>query len=497
MLFDARHPSSRALTAARVLCVGLALTLIATTAAAVAYRAAFPYELEWMEGGTLVHIERLVQGKGLYVRPTLDFVPFAYPPLYYVLCVPLAWLMGPGFLAARLVSILGSALTLSCIFLIVDRHAGRVQAVIACGVFAGAYASSDAWLDLARVDATYLAWIALAWWWVTRAVTPWHWVAAGTCVWLAFLTKQPALVAMAPLGLYLLLTDRRAAVWFGVTAGLLSTLSFLALDALSDGWYRYYVVELPRLRMRGSFDGERLLTFWTGDILRHYPIALVLGLAGSLAVKRQRDVCVAVGLIATAWLARLEGGAWNNAVLPAYLAMAVLFGISLQRLGRWMLPVTLAAAAQLAMLLYDPRPFLPTPEDRRAGREIVERLRVLPPPLLVLDHNSWARAAGLREYAHGWAVTDVVWADRSETGRRLEAEVRGAIRRGEFATIVLDRGRSWFQVDVEATYTLGEPLARSEAYRPPSGAPRSPALVFLRTRGLSGTPASVPQRRSQ
>jgi 4-amino-4-deoxy-L-arabinose transferase-like glycosyltransferase len=444
----------------------------------------FPYELEWMEGATVVHVQRLVSGEGIYVRPSLDFVAFAYPPLYYSVCVPFAWLFGPGFVAVRVVSLLSTLAALWLVFSLVRRHAGAVSGAIAAGTLAASYALSDAWLDLGRVDALYVALMAATWLRVSTARTPRDWIVAAVLAWLAFLTKQPALVSLAPLAIYLFMTDRRAAAWFVGALGILCAASVAVLWWVSDGWYTYYVFELPRLRMRVSLDGARLLTFWTSDLLRPLPMATLFGALGVVALRRWRDAAIAVGLIATAWLARLEGGAWNNAVLPAYLAVSVIFGLAIQRLGRWLLPVMALAALQLAWLLYDPRPFMPTDEDRAAGDALVDTVRTAAQPVLVLDHSYWATLAGQREYAHGWAVTDVVWADRKKAGPALEAEIREALVRRQFGAVVLDGGRSWFAKDVEENYVLSRTLD-PPGYRVRSGAARRPELVV--------TPRSSPR----
>ena len=49
----------------------------------------YPFDLEWMEGGMLVHGLRIMEGKQLYVEPSSEFIPFIYPPLY-------SWLLGIG-----------------------------------------------------------------------------------------------------------------------------------------------------------------------------------------------------------------------------------------------------------------------------------------------------------------------------------------------------------------------------------------------------------------
>jgi hypothetical protein len=47
----------------------------------VAARFGHPYELEWMEGGMLAHALRVLEGKPVYAKPSVDFVAYMYPPL--------------------------------------------------------------------------------------------------------------------------------------------------------------------------------------------------------------------------------------------------------------------------------------------------------------------------------------------------------------------------------------------------------------------------------
>ena len=48
----------------------------------VSQRIEYPYDLEWMEGGMLIHAWRIQQELGIYVPPSSDFIPYIYPPLY-------------------------------------------------------------------------------------------------------------------------------------------------------------------------------------------------------------------------------------------------------------------------------------------------------------------------------------------------------------------------------------------------------------------------------
>ena len=103
---DAARPWLRWIADAPWVIAGLAaLGLLLYTAAG---RYDYPYDIEWMEGGLLTHAWRVREGLPLYVEPSVDFVPFIYPPLY-------AWVLGTlghvfelGYPLGRLLSLAGT-----------------------------------------------------------------------------------------------------------------------------------------------------------------------------------------------------------------------------------------------------------------------------------------------------------------------------------------------------------------------------------------------------
>ena len=100
---------------------------------------------------------------------------------------------------------------------------------------------SGAWFDTGRVDSLFVALTLVALAWGPRAQTAAAGSALGVLAFLAFFTKQTALVAVLPALLYSPLRRRRVGIPALVTLLVLGVVSTLALDAASDGWYRYYV----------------------------------------------------------------------------------------------------------------------------------------------------------------------------------------------------------------------------------------------------------------
>lgn len=451
------------------------MTLLGSLIVAFTGRLAYPFELEWMEGATAVHVLRLLQGQALYTSPSIDFVPFAYPPLYYYMSAPVAWITGDALVGLRAVSIAATAGTLLVVFILGRREGGVVAALIGAAAYAGAYPLTDGWFDLGRVDALYVGLLSLVHLTAMRARSPGGWILCGILTSLAFFTKQPAILVVAPLLALLLVRDRRAAVAFGGTVFVLCATGVLLLHLATDGWHTYYVFELPRLRVGLSSRLERLWMFWTTDMLL-WPVAIIGG--GVMVVRRRawRHAALASGLIGSAWIARLEGGAWANAAMPAHLAAAVMLGLWLREASSHLRGRTALAVLQLAILLHDPRRFVPTTQQLAEGKKFEESLRSAGGPVWVFDHGLWATRIGQREFAHGWAITDVVWADGGGLGRQLQDDIRRAIADRRFGSIVLDRGRSWFRTDVQRHYGQAQPVT---APVPLSGAKRRPALLFM------------------
>ncbi|HEV2309133.1 MAG TPA: hypothetical protein VGU73_01305, partial [Acidimicrobiia bacterium] len=112
----------------------------------------YPYPLEWLEGGVLQHVQRVLHGQSLYGAPSIRFTPFLYTPLYYYLSAGAAWLFGLHLSTLRMVSIGASLVAFGAVGALVWLETrNRWAAACAVGVFAATFRLGGAWLDLARV----------------------------------------------------------------------------------------------------------------------------------------------------------------------------------------------------------------------------------------------------------------------------------------------------------------------------------------------------------
>ena len=143
--------------------VAAALTQLARFLFISLSRIVFPFTLEWMEGGSFVQVSRILAGQSIYMRPSFEFIPQIYPPVYFYLSALVSTLLGNSFLSLRLVSILSTLGILYLIFILVRQGSGSTLAgILASGLFCATYQLSGHWFDIARVDSLALALLLLS-----------------------------------------------------------------------------------------------------------------------------------------------------------------------------------------------------------------------------------------------------------------------------------------------------------------------------------------------
>ena len=171
---------------------GLALLIVSALAL---MRCAHPFELEWEEGAVLQQVSRVLAGQRIYAAPSLEYMALPYTPLFSWLAALSAKLLGPGFLALRLVSILSSVACFVLLYRLALRRGGNVFAgLFAVGLYAACFRFAGAWFDVARVDALGLA-LVLGALEILESSPGWIGAAlAGLVFFAAFLAKQTALV---------------------------------------------------------------------------------------------------------------------------------------------------------------------------------------------------------------------------------------------------------------------------------------------------------------
>jgi hypothetical protein len=493
-------------------------------------RFSYPYDLEWMEGGMLHHAQRIREGVGIYVAPSVDFIPYLYTPLYPSVLALLGGAFGVSYPVGRAVSILALiGIAATAALQIPSRsheHPRRGPAwlgvALGLGLFAAAYPISEGWYDLVRADTLFLMLVtvgigALPRWCTTGEGIAGHAQvgAAAVILTLAFFCKQTGFVYVAyGGGMVLVLSWRRVPAYVAV-AGLLGLGGTWLMQTATDGWFWTYISEIHRAH---DFNMERFWkSFWyilwrtDGHPVLGAPITLVviasLTLVGVTRWKKQVlvpqarplliwssvfAVSVVVGAIGwgtefahfNAYIpAQLHGALAAGAAIPAVFACVRLWWDDRPH-AEW---VSTGASAAVALPLaitcltaaWSPSKFVPTDRDVAAGDRLIARLRSLEGEVWMPSHPWYLYMAGKTPRVHRMGIKDVT----VRKPRAIEG-LDDALNKKGFAAIVLDNAdlhnREGFS-PLHRNYRAAQRLPDNERPRVYTGARVVPDEIWLPT----------------
>jgi hypothetical protein len=473
---------------------------------AFAHRLAYPYDLEWMEGGMLCHALRLVEHRPIYAPPSLEFIPFLYTPLYPILLWALAPLVGVGYVVGRLISLVSLVAAWLCGYVFARREGGsRATALAAMALPAAAFVPTGAWLDLARPDTLQLGLVTVALclgWWRRRSHLGVA-IAAALLV-AAFFVKQTASPFMIALGLALLVAQRRVVPTYVATLALVGLPILWWANHATDGWFWIYISKLHRQHefyaARAFFGSPVRIVLLIGPALLLCPWALARRWSPGLAYAVWMGAtgigvaCVGFG---TQW-------AFTNAFVPGVFFPAIAIGTaagrlisvekreSMPRLRPTAVYVLLALTLALApgVLLrpsarlwprdwaiaadaptgYHLGPYVPTAAERAAGDALLERLRAAPGDVLIPFHPFYAHLVGKRTFLHRMGVWDI-----ARAGLGPPRGLGEAIATQRFSLVVMDYkiDGNWQQwPGLLARYQIAERVAGPRTFSGADTAPR-------------------------
>lgn len=459
-------------------------------------RLTYPFELEWMEGAVTDHVRRITAGERLYVEPSLDFIPFTYGPLYFYVSAFVSLFSGPGHLALRLVSLVSSLGSFALVFRFVQRETlSRRDGVVALGLLSATFAIGGLWFDLARVDSLHLFLLLLTAYLVRFGASPRTMLAAGLLGGLAFLTRQTAVIALVPLMAYLFHRSRRHCGYFAAASLGLIVLSTLVLDRFHDGWYVFYVLELPR---SAPISRIALLDFWREDLLPRAGILFCFSVFYLASRLYEGDLdgflfyaLLAAGLVGESWVSRQLPGEYGSTLMPAWATLAILGSLALGEVRRRVkeplgsrarlavtIPVYVALMTQLAVLLYNPRYHVPSTTDGVEGARLLRLIESMDGEVLLPHHGYIAAMAGKRTHAHHVAVRNVLRGAPRPVQEQLAQEIDQALRERRFAAVIIDE--PWRLSQLEATYVLvGEVSERGDVFLPRTGEGMRPTSLYV------------------
>ena len=498
------------------------LWLLAT---AIAGRIAYPYDLEWMEGGMLHHALRFQTGHGIYTAPSIEFIPYLYTPLYPALLATLGGIFGLSYTLGRVLSVL-SLLGIAVVGTITIcaprfRHDGKapgiVGSVLALGLFAAVYPYVEGWYDLVRADTMFLflvtAGLAAAMFWSGEGVgVRGHArVAAVAAIFaFAFFAKQTGVLYVALGGVVVLIVAWRRILTYALVAAFVGFGGTGLMNATSDGWFWVYVRKIHNAH---DFNYDR---FWKSysNILWHFR-ALTVVVAVTLLVvlytwlrrpaqglRRELPRQAKPFLLWTAAfaLSTVVGAiGWGtefahfNAYMPAFLHGALAAGAAVPALAacvgilggarRYSRPVAhgVAAAAALSLALtcmhwtWQPTRFIPTQADVAAGDLLIKRLTALQGDVWMPSHPWYLVLAGKQPHVHRMGIKDVTWRQN-----RMVLGLDEALKSHRFSAIVFDNRDLFLELpEIRRYYRPALKLPANEQPRLYTGAIVAPESIWV------------------
>lgn len=195
------------------------------------------------------------------------------------------------------------------------------------------------------------------------------------------------------------------------------------------------------------------------------------------------QLALAAGFMGLGWSLRLYPGGYDNVLVPAHAALALLGALAFAALteGRaWTGPVAATLfAVQLALVAWNPLAQVPTPADRAAGDQLVQGLRGLGGRVYFSSHTYLLERAGRPTHAHVMPLMDVIRDGHGPREIALLATLRDSLAAHVWDRAVLDN-RDWlYEEFARAGYRpVGGVFPRPELFWPVTGMRTRPEMVL-------------------
>jgi hypothetical protein len=446
---------------------------------------AFPFPLDYGEGPILDQTLRLAQFENIY-RDSFVSPPYTvsnYPPLFQLIQVPLAWIVGPAFWYGRLISILSAVSAAGLIGLILNTLTGdRIAAAIG-GLTLLAFPYIVQGSVLNRVDALALA-LTLGGLYVTVR-WPNHrrgpWIAGLLFTATAFTNPRYALAAPLTAFVWLWhLKHRKQAVRLAAIGTGSCLVLFLSLNLITQGGF-YLNTFLANLT---TFSWDTVTSYLLnlylhagylligclifiiiermGETTRSWPLVVPYGLAtafmtltigmGNSSANDLFEIAAALCLASGAFIAWAGESYWLKALLVFALAMQI------NVLTDWSREDYIPALINKVA-------------DTREVEQLAEYVQEAQGPILADEYMGLIPLYGRQLY-----FQPIEYKQLQAANLWSEAPLVASIQREEFSVILLYEPRDRSAISIRWTeearnmiydhYTLEETLARNFVYRP-------------------------------
>ncbi|HWF43342.1 MAG TPA: hypothetical protein VG537_01745, partial [Candidatus Kapabacteria bacterium] len=439
---------------AKILCITLGCAYIALWIALAYLRLVYPYEVEWMEGAMMDHVMRILDGKPIYTAPTIDFVAWLYPPLYYYAVAAAMKVLGAGWFAARFVSIASTLLTASLLSLITKRiTANWLLAFFMFALYIATYHATGFYFDIVRNDAFFVALLVVMAYCALTVRGMAGAVVTALLFILAFFTKQQAVFFLLPFVVWYWLRNRKAAILFtSISVGLI-VITLLVLNASTHGWLNYYLFKIPGAK-RADFSWFRTLNVFPQYIFAAFTVCS-LALVALLAMGKnnwKEFFGSSTGLLAMMTFSSIAAGAmslgneggYENVMMPFAAFVTPLLPIAMYKISEVRPELRRFAFGallfQFLAFYFNPlseQMLIASPHQRSGGDQFMRALSGIPGDVFIPYHGYVTRQAGKAPHAHLLAMMDV-FRMHDTTAARLQRDMDSAYARHQFAGIILE-----------------------------------------------------------
>lgn len=388
-------------------------------------------------------VQRVYDGLPIYLEPSMEYIPELYTPLYYYITALVSWFFGGvGLLPGKLVSV--AAMLGSGVGIYLWLRKENISALLS---FAGAalffafYIFYSFLHYMVRVDALFcflmVAGFALLYCGDRRMSA----ILAAVMLWLAFMTKQSALMVLGPVMLAYFIFDQSTRSRDFILASLILLASSIALFSYTtDGWFWYFVFELPSDH---PLNPRQWVRFWREMYHTALP-AIVVSLAAIATLfwtaPRKKAVLYGVlfvALFVCSYSMRLHSGGERNTYMPACLALAVLAPLAF-KIENLLCRIVflLLVATQFFILGYDPYRFTPSGWNIARGHKYLEYLGNIKGDILVEGGGFYPTRVGMKTYNLNTSFWDIERTNDEHLKKKLHDEFRAAVAAQKFAAII-------------------------------------------------------------
>ncbi|MEJ5286291.1 MAG: hypothetical protein CH6_2505 [Candidatus Kapaibacterium sp.] len=421
------------------------------------FRINYPYQLEWMEGGEIEHIIRLLEGKNIYTEPSLEFIPYIYTPFFYYIGAGMSYLFGTSLATIRFLSlfsfILSLVFTYKIIFFITKDH---FWSIVGVGIYVLSFSTTGFWFDLARVDSLANLLIIISFYFLLKE-TKRDIFFSAVFSFLAFYTKQSYLLVTIFLIIPLFIQKKKLAFFFSTVYFALVITSTVVESILSNGWYFFWNFYFPSTH---HWIWSRAITFWTVDILPFYSISFAIILAYILlnyksifVGSNSYFIFLLLGTMLSSYFTRLHYGGFLNVLMPLVFAISVFFPIVSNGLKNSNFPsnsietvLVVLAFFQLILLIYDPIYPIPKDSDKKDVEQVFEFAKSVGGDVYLMGYNFVQRDFGLPSLPHYVLLNDLFISNVPQK-QKLIKEFEIALKEKKFKTIILDDDLSLDLID--------------------------------------------------